>query len=147
MNKTGWVEINSSQDRIVGILSFTNSASTYLASYELSSKPLSHFVFPLISADSSYDTGIALLNFTAQPANVRLELWGPSGTLDQTASIKMGSFSSMAKLVEEVFPGMQAHQTGNVRVSSDQPLYGLGALFDRSLRFMSNVQPVAFPGQ
>jgi hypothetical protein len=53
----------------------------------------------------------------------------------------------MSQILSEIFPGMQPHRSGNVRIHSSQPIYGMGELSARSLRFVSSVQPVAYPEQ
>ncbi len=146
-NKTGWVEVTSSIDRIVGTISFTNSTDTFLASFELSGTPINNFLFPLIAEDSDYSTGIALLNSGDTSANVQLELWGPSGTLDSTASVVLAPHTQRAQPLSELFPGMRDHHSGNVRVHSDQPVHASAALYSRDLHFISSITAVPYPGQ
>jgi hypothetical protein len=144
-NQTGWLEITSSVDRVVGIVSFTNPDDEFLASFELSGTPMNHFLFPLVSQDSTFQTEIALLNGGDQPANVTIELWGLAGTLDQSTSITLAPHTRVDETLSQLFPGMQPHRSAYVRVLSDQPLFGLGALSDLGLTFLSSVPPVLFP--
>ena len=90
-------------------------------------------------------TGIALLNHTDHPASVQLELWGTSGTLDHTASVTLAPHTRLSELLDKIFPGMQPHRAGNVRVRSSQPLHSLGTLFDGALHFFTALTPVAIP--
>jgi hypothetical protein len=146
-NQTGWIEISSSVDKIVATESITNSDNTFLTSYEMSGIPMSRFIFPFISQDSEFATGIGLLNTSDQTANIKLELWGTNGSLDQSATLAIAPHTRISKILGEVFPGMQPHRAGNLRVQSDQPIYGMGALFDAAFHFMANVSPVALPEQ
>ena len=146
-NQTGWVEVTSSVDQIVGTITFTNPSDSFLVSFQLSGAPMSNFVFPLIAEDDQYSTGIALLNSGGTPANVQLELWGTSGTLDSTASIVLAPGTQLAQSLSELFPGMQAHDSGNVRIHSDQPLNASAVLYSRDLQFISSVAAVPYPGQ
>jgi hypothetical protein len=50
-----------------------------------------------------------------------------------------------AETLTALFPGMQPHSAGNVRVRSDQPLHSHGFMYDRSFHFLSPLPPVAFP--
>ena len=145
LNQTGWLEIASSVDYIVGTLSFTDSGNNYLASYELSANPMSHFLLPLVAQDSIFMSGIALLNNTDYPANVQLELWGTAGTLDQSAAVTLAPHTRLSEVLDKIFPGMQPRRAGNVRVLSSQPLYSMGAIFDGALHFLAAVTPAAFP--
>jgi N-acetylneuraminic acid mutarotase len=146
-NQTGWLEINSSVDRVVGTVSLTDSANSFLTSFEMSGVPLSNFVFPLVSEDSTYDTGVALLNTGDQSAHAVVELWGTAGTRDATASITIAPHTQISQTLGSLFPGMQPHTTANLRVHSDQPLYGNAYFYDRAMHFVSNVPQVSYPGQ
>ncbi len=148
VNQTGWIEVSSSVDRIVGTVSFTNSDNDFLNSFELSGTAMSDFVFPLVAEDSEYSTGIALLNSGDAPANIRLELWGPAGTLDSVAPpLVLAPHSQLAKPVGSLFPGMQPHRVGNVRIRSDQPLHAFAILYSIDLHFTSSVTASPRPGQ
>jgi deoxycytidylate deaminase len=147
VNQTGWIEVASTQDRIVGTVSFTDLDDAFLAAFELSGTPMSNFLFPLVSEDSDYGTGVAMLNSGDAPANVRLELWGPSGTLDGFTSLVLPPHTQRAQPLSELFPGMQWHRYGNVRVWSDQPLHSFAILYSRDLHFISAVKAAAYPGQ
>lgn len=144
-NQTGWLEIKSNVDRIVGTVSFTDSKNTFLASLELSGIPMNHFLFPLVSEDQNFATGIALLNSNSQPVNASLELWGPAGTLDASTTITLAPGTQKAMYLSDYFSGMQPHHFANVRIRSDQPLHSFAILSDRSLRFLCAVPPVPFP--
>ena len=73
-----------------------------MVDYPDSGTPLSNFVFPLISDDFEYGTGIALLNSGDAPAVVQMELWGSSGTLDSSASVVLAPHTQRAELQPRV---------------------------------------------
>jgi hypothetical protein len=143
--QTGWLEVRSSVDRIVGTMSLTNMNNTVLAVYELSGIPMQHFVYPMVSEDALYSTRISLLNSGSQTATVQLELWGESGTLDETATISLASDTHISQTLSQIFPGMDPHSSGNVRVRSNRPIYGSGTLSDSEMHFISSVPPAVFP--
>jgi hypothetical protein len=149
LNQAGWVEVASNVDHIVGTISFTDTNDDldhkYLTSFELSGVPLKRFLLPFVCEDSVYQTGIALLNSGDQPANARLELWGPSGTLDAFATITLAPGARISEILSALFPGMQSYGSGNIRVQSDQPLHSFGILYEKNLRFLSSVPPVPYP--
>jgi len=144
-NQSGWLEVSSSVDRVVGTLSLTDSENDFLVTFQLSGIPLQRFVYPLVSEDSTFGTGIALLNDGDQPAHVELELWSVEGTLDQSQSITLNPGTRISMLTSQLFPGMQPRRSGNVRVYSDQPLHGMGTMFDWELHFILSVPPVSIP--
>jgi hypothetical protein len=147
IESSGWLEVASSVDKIVGIASFTDSNNDYLASYEMTGTPLGHFIYPLVSQDFEFATGIALLNNADSPANIQLELWGTGGTLDQSVTITLAHHTRIAKILGEIFPGMQMRSAGNIRIKSDQPVYSFGALFDEPLHFLATITPAVYPEQ
>jgi hypothetical protein len=144
-NQTGWLEVTSSVDRIVGIVSFTDSDDSFLASPVLSGVPLSHFLFPLVVEDYYYQTGIALLNSGDLPANVQLELWGPDGTFEASASLTLAPHTQKSETLGSYFPGIQVVNAGNLRIHSDQPLHSEAIMYDRKFRFLAPMPPVPFP--
>jgi hypothetical protein len=145
LNKSGWFEVSSSADQIVGTLTITNPHDDFRATYELSGSPLSHFVYPLVVEDSLYQTGINLLNTSDQNASVQMELWGPGGTLDASVTIMIAPNMSKSASLTDFFPGMQPHQTGNVRILSSQPLYSFATMYARDMKFISSMAPVRYP--
>jgi hypothetical protein len=141
----GWIEVVSSEDRIVGTVSFTNSTNKYLASFELSASPMNHFVYPLISEDSQFETEISLMT-PEVAAQVELELWDPSGQKDgSTAIINLAAKSSFSKTLRQIFPGMSDHNYGYVTVRSTSPIYASGEMRYKNLRLISSVPPVLYP--
>jgi deoxycytidylate deaminase len=146
-NRSGWLEVESSVDSIIGVISFTRSDDSFLASFELSGIPLNDFLFPLVSEDSDFQTGVALLNNGELPAHAQLELWGSAGTLDGLASLTLVPHTRSSLYLADYFSGMQPHRSANLRIHSDQPLHGLAILHDRNVRFISSVPPVPYPEQ
>jgi len=144
-NTTGWLEIRSTADQVVGTVSFTNSNNTFLASLELSGTPLTHFVFSMAAEDSTYQTALALLNSNDISANVTLELWGPGGTLDRSTAFTLPSGTRVALYLSDFFPNLAPHLVGNIRIRSDKGIHGFSLVNDRSLHFLTAVPPIPFP--
>ncbi len=144
-NSTGWIEIDSAVDQVVGTVSFTDSSNQFLVSFELSGNPLNRFVFPIAAEDSTYQTGIALLNTNSTTANVTLDLWGPGGTKERSASVSLPPGTRTAMFLSDYFPGLTPHLVGNIRVSSDKPIHGFSLYNDRSLHFISAVPAIPIP--
>ncbi len=142
---TGWLEVASSVDRVVGTLSFADPDKKSLVSFELSGTPMRDFIFPLVSEDLDFLTEIGLLNSGDQTANVEIELWSPSGTLEASKTVTIAPGTRIAEGLSQWFPGMQPLLSANVRVHSDQPLHGMGLMFDQKLSFISFVPPVSIP--
>lgn len=146
LNQTGWLEVSSTKDFIVGTVSFTNLDSTFLTSFHLSGHPLAGFVYPLVSEDATYETELSLLNTSGAAATVTLELWPLAGGTApaSTATVTIANGSNSIAKVSELFPGQQ-HRTANIRVRSTQPLHSFAIIADRGERFISAVPPVQMP--
>jgi hypothetical protein len=142
---SGWLEIHSTVDRVVGMFTFTDDNSILLASFELLGAPLYHFVYPIVAEDSTYHTGVALLNHNDTAANVTMELWGSDGRLLQTAGFTLPPGNRQALYLSNFFPGMEPSLSGHVRIHSDKPLYSISLVHDTVLNFMAAVPPILFP--
>ncbi len=144
-NTTGWIEITSSVDRLVGTITFTDPDGLFTAAFEFSGVPSDHFLFPMAAEDAIYQTAIALLNSGNEQANVQLELWGEDGTLDRSSSITLAPGSRTALYLADYFPGLEPRLVGNIRIRSDRPLHGFSILNDRDLNFLCAIPPIPFP--
>jgi N-acetylneuraminic acid mutarotase len=144
-NTTGWIEVNSSNDRLVGTVSFTNEDDIFLTSFALLARPQFNVVFPLAAEDGMYQTGIALLNTNDGAANVTVELWSTDGKLRQSASATLKPGERTALYLSDYFPGMGSYVQGNVRVHSNRPVFGIGLINDRSFNFIAAVPAIPMP--
>ncbi len=143
--RVGWLEVTSSADKIVGTYSYTDADKKFLVTYQLSGIPMDRFIFPLVSEDSDFMTGLTFLNSGNQPANVLIELWSEEGTLDESQIFTLDPGTHLSEMLIQLFPGMQPHRSANVRVYSDQPLHSLGSMFGEDFRFVMSISPVAIP--
>ena len=147
LNKTGWLEIAASVDKVLGTISYSDVNSVTFTSLELSGAPLTHFFFPIIAEDSTYQTRISLLNAGSKTATAIVELWGPGGTLDRTTTVTLAPGSLTTQFLSGYFPNLDPRLIGNVRVRSDQPIHGSATLSDRSNNFITAVPAMVFPRQ
>jgi len=141
-NATGWIEIESNKDYVVGTVSITDYDGTFLATLALSGTPLDRMVFPVAAENRTYQTGIALLNSNDASTTVTVELWGPGGTLDYSASQTLAPRTSSALYLTDYFPGLEDRMVGNIRIRSEHPLHAFALLHDRALNFMAAIPPI-----
>jgi hypothetical protein len=147
-NVTGWLEIDSSVDEVVGTITFSNANGDFLTTFELQGTPLNDFIFPLVSQNDTYLSGIALLNqFDASngTATATVELWGQNGTLMRSTTITLASGSQRVFYINQLFPNLGSVLVSNVRIHTDTPLFGISLLMDNVLHFISAVPPIPFP--
>jgi hypothetical protein len=142
---SGWLEVESTRDRIVGTITFTNEEQVFLSSFELSGVAERGLLFPMLAHDETYQTGVALLNPNPEPAAVTVEVWGPGGTRDRSTSFVLPARGSSAFYLDNVFPNLEPRLVGNLRVRSDRPLHGFALINDRSFTLMAAVPAVPLP--
>jgi hypothetical protein len=140
----GWIEVTSSQDKIVGIVTFIGRESKYLGSYELSGTPLPRFIFPLVSENNDFVTELSFLNSGAEEASLTLELWNLDGMVE--APSKTVSLAAGANLHDTLFGffGIKTLDTGNVRVVSNGSVFGICEIRARSGRFITPVSAIGY---
>ncbi len=142
---TGWLEVETTQDRILCTVTFTDEGKAFRTTFELSGTPSQRLLFPIVAQDDVYRTGIALLNANLEPAAVTVEVWGPGGTLDWSTSVVLEPGNRTAVYLNGFFPDMGPMLVGNIRVRSDQPLYGMALIHDDGFRFMTAIPPMSQP--
>ena len=94
--------------------------------------------------NGSIFTGFALQNLNAVKANVVLRLT-KNGVLLATQKVTLGTNSSMARDLAELFPGITPATGTRLRVSSDQPIQMLGLLGDDSTGTVLPINPTSTP--
>ena len=144
-NVTGWLEVESTLDRVVGTITFTNEDERFLTSFALAGRGMDRFLFPVVAEDQAYQTGLALLNATDAPANVTLELWGSGGSIDRTSTFTLAPGNRTALYLGSYFANLEPRSTGNLRIRSTQPLYGFSLINDKDFNFVSAVPPIPLP--
>ncbi|MDR0842572.1 MAG: hypothetical protein LBP68_04030 [Acidobacteriota bacterium] len=138
----GWIKVASDKDQIVGVVTFTDETYKYLGSFELSGEPLTDFIFPLVSEDATdFETELTFLNAGSAAATLTLELWDVDGAKVAEKTVALPARSNRSGTIEGLFG--TALRTGNVRVTSSQPVYGMGEIRERHLRFITPIPAVA----
>ncbi len=142
---TGWLEVTSTKDRVLGTISFTNDQNSFATTFELLGSPQANFLFPVLAQDDVYRTGIALLNANAEPAHLTLEVRGEGGTLDGSAEITLAAGHRTALYLPSFFPNLGPRLTGHVRVRADKPLFGFSLIHDARFTFMTAIPALPLP--
>jgi DNA-binding beta-propeller fold protein YncE len=142
---TGWLEVESTHDRIMGTITFTNEEQTFLTSFELGAVAQPHLLFPMLAHDETYQTALALLNPNSEPAEVTVEIWGPGGTRDRSSSFVLPPNGSSSFYMDNPFPTLEPRLVGNLRVHSNRPIHGFALINDRNFTLMSAVPAIPLP--
>ena len=144
-DSSGWLEINTNSDFVVGTITFTNADGGFLTSLQLQGTAMTDFLIPLASQAGTFQTAIALLNAGGENAAIDIELWGPDGTLDRIATLNLPPGSRTAQYLSQYFPGLGGLAGLNVRIHSKKPIFGFGLIHDTDLNFMTALPPIAYP--
>jgi hypothetical protein len=144
-NTSGWLEIDSTADRVLGTITFTDDEEIFLVAQELSGKAQKDVVFPLAAEDSQYLTAIALLNANDSPANVTVELWKPDGTKLRSSSLTLAPGTRIAQYLVGYFQGLGPILAGNIRIHSTLPLHMMSIVHDWDLNFMAPNSAIPIP--
>ncbi|MBP1594791.1 MAG: 6-phosphogluconolactonase [Acidobacteria bacterium] len=144
LNATGWLEIESTQDQIVGIITFAADDNRFTASFELNGTPLDRFLIPVVVQNESYETGVALLNPHGEEAQIQLEIWGLAGNVINRTTLKLGPMSHTAVYMNTLFPNMDPLLLGNLRIRSDKSLYGFSLMNDSGFKFLMPMPAIPF---
>ncbi len=139
------LEIASSREGVPGTVTYTERDEKFRTSFELAGTPLREFLFPIAAQNEDYHTGVALLNPNSDPADVTIELWGPGGTLDRTADVKIAPDNRIALYLNQLFTGLEPRLVGNIRVRSTQPLVSFSLVNDLGLNFLTALPPIPLP--
>jgi WD40 repeat protein len=139
---TGWIEVEGTLDPLMGTITFGDDGETYKTTFQLQAAAEKEFVFPIVAQDDTYYTGTALLNPGSETATVTVELWGPGGTLDRTTTFSLAGKNQTSRYLSNYFPNLEPRLTGNIRVRSDKPLYGIAVINDGGLNFLAAVPPI-----
>jgi len=145
VNMYGWIKVSSTRDQIVGVVTFMSPTNKYQGSFELSGTPLEQFIFPLVAENSDFETELSFMNVGGAAASLTLELWDPAGGTAPVVPAKTVDLAAGANLYGTIayFFGIGT-DTGNVRVKSTQPVYGMGEIRAKSKRFITPVPATAY---
>lgn len=143
LNAAGWVEVESTQERIIGLLTFNPPDDHFAASFELSGAPFDQFLFPIVSQNESYQTGVALLNSGTDAAQVVLELRDLPGSILATSPVlTLAPQTRTAVYLDSLFPNMDPIWIGNLRIRADKPIYGFGIINDAAFNYVMMMHPI-----
>ena len=144
-NVTGWLEVQSTQDRVVGDISFSNSSGQYATTFQLLGVPSTDFIFPVLALTDVYQTGIAIMNAGPEPVTVTLEVWGVDGTMKASTAVALGAYAQQAEYLNNYFPNLGQMLKGSIRIHSTGNLYGLALIHDKGFSFMTAIPSFPLP--
>ena len=142
--ESGWIKVSSTHDQIVGIVTFISHDQKRLGSFELSGNPLERFIFPLVSENNDFETELSFLNTGSATASLELTLWDVNGDIKASGAISLSQGENTYGTISSLFKIDKPFDTGNVRVLSSQPIYGIGEIKANSGRFTTPVPAMGY---
>ena len=138
----GYVEIISDGARLTGAVVFgAPPGGQFFAALPLIARTARSFLFSHVASDSTYFTGLALLNPNNRDATVYLDLFEPNGHLLFSSSMRILARSRESKVLRQIFPSLaeQGRSSGYLKVRSDLPLAGFSLFGTLDLRALSAI--------
>jgi hypothetical protein len=118
-NSIGWVKIESTVGKVAGFFMMFNAGLTELDGANVTTNPLTSFIYPEIDAQGF--TKISIANPNPDPATLTLDLTRSDGTIQSSATRNLPANGSLAAdLFTDIFPGSNPTGDGYVRVTSNQ---------------------------
>ncbi len=135
---TGWLRVDSDVDGIVGAAVFRGSDPDYQAALPLQDAPATELVFPHVAQLAGFFTGIAVLNPTAAPTQVDLQVFDEKGGLTGQGTIDLEPGAREAKLVNEFIGGLE-QAGGYIRLSASDAVFAYALFGTNSLSCLAAI--------
>jgi hypothetical protein len=140
----GYVEIKSSGPRLTGSVVFGDpDRTTFSASLPLVASLRSAMVFGQLASNSTFFTGLAILNPNGGTVNAAIDVYDASGNLVANTFQAIGPGKRVSQLLTQYFPGLvgQSYSRGYFRVATDRPVASFALFGTNNLSVLSAVPP------
>ncbi|BBB32115.1 hypothetical protein TTHT_0529 [Thermotomaculum hydrothermale] len=134
-NTVCWAKIISDR-KLVGLELFGTYGDA-ICGYSLNEKPTTWGVIPDIKSDSTYWTGIGMVNVNTEEANVTFKLRDSQGNVKATATIIIPPLGKYKAVVNDMFENTEVETGDTITYSSDRPVIGVKVSGDYNNTVMS----------
>jgi len=138
----GYVKIESSATKIAGCVVFGDPAGeVFSAALPLTSTLVTSAVFSQVVSNSTYFTGLALLNPNLFDAEVQVEVFGSDGVILASKILSIPPGHRISGLITQYFPSLvgQVINTGYIKVTSDRGVASFALFGTNNLSVLSAV--------
>ena len=135
----GWLAVHSLNGRLLGSISFQDSAGRFLASLPLQARGAREFLLSHVAQTPEIFTGVTLLNVSTGLALVSVEVFSAEGGLRDTLMLELEPNQKIAFVLPEVFAGFGNQERGFIRVRSSRAILGFELFGRQDLEFLSAV--------
>jgi hypothetical protein len=92
-----------------------------------------------VAQDTTYYTGIAIINRNSQPANVTISIFNSAGVQIGSGQRTIAPNARVAEVLSEIAPGMPSTSGGYFKVISDKPVFSFGVFGTKSLSMLASI--------
>jgi hypothetical protein len=138
----GYVRVTSNDVRLSGSVTFSDANNgTFATALPLVSTLRSSQVLPHVASNSTFFTGLAMLNPNGTDATVTVEIYTAAGQRDQSVTQVIPAGSRVSRLLTEYFPSLvgQDRSSGYLKVTSDKGIACFGLFGTNGLSVLSAI--------
>jgi hypothetical protein len=138
--RTGWMQVKGTEP-VFGFAAYADSLGGGFAVVPPATPQTDLFFLHIADGAPQWQTGLALLNTSAAPAEVEVSAVDPRGFLIGSATVTIDAGRKIAAVIHELISNTKGRNGGYVYVRSKNavPLYGLELFYTEDLKVMSNV--------
>lgn len=144
----GYLEISSDTLKLTGSVVFGGSGSpSFAAALPLISEAKSSVLFSQLASNSTYFTGLAIINPNSTDAVATIDIYGADGQLQYRSQVLIPSKQRRSKLMTEYFPGLSdfSRSSGYIRLTADKPVASFALFGTNNLRVLAAIPPQPGP--
>lgn len=140
---SGYLTIGSNPTLITGSIQFGDSAGAqFQATLPLVSSAYSETTYAHVAQDSTYFTGVAIINRNSSAANVTISIFNSSGVQVGTGRRTIVPNGRISELLSQIDPNLAPITGGYFKVTSDRAVLSFGVFGTKTLSVLA-----AIPGQ
>jgi hypothetical protein len=138
----GYLVIESGNVRLAGQVTFGDSGQqAFATALPLTSELEASALFSQLASDSTYYTGLAILNPHDSILNATLAIYNSGGTRVAAGTVSLGPRQKSSGLLSEFFPDLGNLSSGYLTVEADQVFAGYVVFGTHSMTALSAVPP------
>ncbi len=144
----GYVKVISSGPKLTGSVVFGDpERKTFSSSLPLVANLLNSVVFGHIASNSTYFTGIAILNPNEADATATIDVYDRNGNLLQTKTESIGAKRRVSKLVTQYFANLVGREmtSGYIKVIADKGVASFALFGTQDLSVLAAIPPQVVP--
>jgi subtilisin family serine protease len=144
----GYLEIISSGPKLAGSVVFGDPGrTTFSSALPLVSTLRTAVIFSQVASNTTYFTGMAVLNPNTSNANATLNVYDRNGVLLRTRTLVIGSRQRMSQVLTQYFPDLSGQDisSGYIMLTVDKGVASFALFGTNTLSLLSAISPQVVP--